>query len=174
MDDSRAGHRLSSHLKMLWEFWRLEEVLGTEWQATLSEVQGERVRCWTWRGSQAVKRKLGVELREAASDLPAMSHTNHETTWNTSPTHTSPLSLTSSLFFVVILLFCFLSSYTLHCFPASLSPVPILVSFCSEHFADLSHFGNTTSSTSELTQNIWSIWWHSTKLFFKIITWENK
>lgn len=121
MDDSQAGHRLSSHLKMLWEFWRLEEVLGAERQAALSEVQGERVRCWTWWGSQAVKQKLGVELREAASDLPAMSHTNHETTRNTSPTHTSPLSLTSSLFFVVILLFCFLSSHTLHCFPASSS-----------------------------------------------------
>lgn len=156
MDDSWAGHRLNSHLKVLWEG-----------QVALSEVQGERVRCWTWRGSQAVKWKLRIELKEASSDLAAMSHTNHETTWNISPTHTSSLSSTSSLFFVVILLFCFLSSHNLHCFPSSSSPI-LSAAEHSWHFADLSHFGNITSSTSEFKSlNIWSIWWHSTKLFLK-------
>lgn len=105
------------------EFWSLEEALGAGGQV------GEMGQTLKWRASQAVKRKLGVELIEAASAFPAMSHTNHETTWNISPAHKSPLSFTSSLFFVVIFLFCCLSSHTLHWSPASLSPIPILVSF---------------------------------------------
>lgn len=136
MEDSGAGHRLSSHLKMLWEFWRLERYWGQRGRWLL-------VRCRE-KGSdaeleEAVKQQLGVELREAASDLPAMSHTNHEATWNISPTHTSPLSLTSSLSFVVILLFCFLSSHTLHCFPASSSHFGIFLLLSSHYILQIFH-----------------------------------
>lgn len=46
----------------------------------LARHEGGKGQMLKPRGSQVVKRKLGVELIEAASAFPAMSHTNHETT----------------------------------------------------------------------------------------------
>lgn len=86
----------------------------------------------SWRGlGGVVKIFTGHQEKSGGciNAFPTLSHTNHETTWNVSPTHMFPLSFTSSFFF-------FFNGYS----PVLLSfnSHPVLIScFLIPH----SHFG---------------------------------
>lgn len=115
----------------------------------------------SWRGLGGVLKIFTGHQEKSGGCInafPTLSHTNHETTWNVSPTHMFPLSFTSSLFFFFFFLWLFSCSVVFQVTPCAdlLLPHPpfpfwyLSIAELTLWFVGLSHLWNAASSGSEL------------------------